>query len=471
MKNNILSLILIFTISISFAQKLNYKELDGKQLGEYDNVMLGKQNNLLATYLTDYISILKVTVKDANFKKIDSYIGANFKDISINKKGIFIFNETADEFNVEQIDNKGNSIQKVKLMNKPKIKQFKVGDQKFYRHKIIFSEDLSCFAVCQGVNDGILQRKNAQNTSSFDRYLYDHGFSVEKVQIFDFDLKLVSKYDFDPKNPIEFSTCFLSNQGQFYGLEFGTNSNVVKIENNLATKVPFKLNETGFVKLFIKAIEDKVIVTSIVSTFGHDPGNNSLTRLAAQKINYQFLNAKDLSKIYEQNYQFTQDEIQKSLTKSEARDEHKSQGISGLRLSDLKLINGNEIIATYYQDMEWNGVTVLSFSNIYINKVTSKGVEKSIVLDRIDDKMDWFNVRSYKPISIVQNNKLYVYYLKNNLEEFGFKEFDMNFKETKSNFENYSKAKKSMPYPQFFERINDKRYVMSAKDGEYIIEF
>ena len=475
MKKVVLNLLMFLTVSGSFSQKLSYRGVPDNQMGEYTKVNFSNQNNNNVSYSYDGQTKLKVTIEDANFKKVANFVVKfNLKKIFIgikyNKNGIFVFYENENEVMVEQFDYLGNTVKSVKLMDKPEFKQFKTGQKKFI-HKISTSKNESYFVVGQCLETGLPIRNDEKNSSNFERYEYSKGFAAEKVVVIDSDLKQISKYACESKTKIDFNSLAISNQGILYFLEFSPNTNLVKLENNTPTKVSFKINQVGFMKLYMKCFDDKLLVTTIKSVIGNDPRNNFITRFAAQSVNYQLFNSKDLTSVYDLTYNFSKEEILKSQTADEAKDEHNSVGITGLCLSDVNLVNGNEIVATYYQDWEWYNNMVIKFSTIYLQKVSAKGVEKSVVIDRVDPKMDWYNMSSYEPALLTQNNKIYVCYLKNSLEEFGYKEFDMALKETKSKFENLVKLKSKMVYPDSFYKLSDKKIVFLSDGGEWYLEF
>jgi hypothetical protein len=481
MKTNILSLILIFTISISFAQKFNFSKTSKKVVSKVDKVCAEKTNGNLVSIF--FVGKLKIEicdlngVKKAKIKESFNLQNKIYRTTHTNNKGIYVFYETLDGLYVKTFGYDGLLKKEQKLMEKPKLKVFTTESQ--LQHIVMFNEDKSHFVIYQGTNYWLhqLMCKDKDKPESMEYFEISGGreeyFFAKKFTVYDMDFNLKSTYKTNNKDFPTYSA-HLSKDGSLYFIEPSSKTELVKVQNNVVTKVPFSIEKVGVFKPFLKEQDGKLMVATTIGIDNFSVNEDKVggrLHLMYFSVNYQLFNASDLKREYSHYYDFTKNEIEKSWTKDEADNKRKFAGITYLKIADLKLVNTNEIIATMYQK---NDVTsYLKFSNIYLNKVTPKGIEKSIMIDRIDSGKEVYYGDSSFPLTVLYNNKYYLFYTKNDSDEIGYKEFDFNLKETKTYFENFQKEGKREPLLHLSTRHTDKLISIPGWLGKSIwtIEF
>lgn len=481
MKNRILTLILIFTVSVSFAQKFSWVKTSPKIITKVDKMLAEKTGGNIISYI--FNGKLKIQICDLNgVKKAkikESFNTHNKKYINThtNNKGIYVFYETLDGVYVKTFGYDGLLKKEQKLMEKPKMKVFSTESQ--LDHIVLFNEDKSHFVIYQGTNYWLhqLMCKDKDKPESMEYFEVsgrkEDYFFAKKCTVYDMDFNLKSTFKTNNKDFPTYSA-HLGKDGSLYLIEPSSKTELVKVQNNVVTKVPFGIEKIGIFKPVLKEQDGKLMVAS---TIGIDNFSTKEDLIGGRLhfmhycVNYQLFNSGDLKKEYSHYYDFTKNEIEKSWTKDQADNKRKFAGITFLRIADLKLLNTNEIIATMYQKNDV--ISYLKFSNIYLNKVTPKGIEKSIMIDRIDSDKEIYYGDSSFPLTILFNNKYYLFYTKNDSDEIGYKEFDSNLKETKTYFENFKKERKREPLLHLSNRVNDKLIIVPGWLGKslWTIEF
>lgn len=481
MKKIGLSIILIFTISLTFGQKFNYIENSKKDVSKVDKVFAEKTNgNLVKLFFAGKLKIEICDlngVKKAKIKESFNLQNKIYRTTHINNKGIYVFYETLDGLYVKTFGYDGLLKKEQKLMEKPKLKVFTTESQ--VEHMVQFNDDKSYFVIYQGTNYWLhqLMCKDKDKPQSMEYFEIsgrkDDYFFAKKFTVYDMDFNLKSTYKTTNKDFPTYSS-HLSKDGSLYFVEPSKNTELVKVQNNVVTKVPFSIERIGLFKPFLKEQDGKLMVATPIGIDNFSVNEDLVggrLHLMYSTVNYQLFNSSDLKREYSHYYDFTKNEIEKSWTKDEATNKRKFAGITFLKIADLKLVNSSEILATMYQKNDV--ITYLKFSNIYLNKVSSKGIEKSIMIDRIDSGNEIYYGDSGFPLSISYNNKFYIFYTKNDSDEIGFKEFDYNLKETKTYFENFEKSGKKEPLFQLATRHSEKFISVPASFGKatWTIEF
>jgi hypothetical protein len=482
MKKLSLLLVLMFSLSVSFAQQIKWIKASNK-LPDYAEMQRAEKNNsnaLKIMYINQYNVKIKIVdkagVKVGVIKEKFNLQNRIYRDINIGKKAVSIFYETFDGLCVRQYDYNGKMFKELKLIEKPKTKI--LSREYPTEHRVMFNEENTHFVIFEGTNYYLhqLMCKDKDKPQSMEYFEVSgrnqNYFFAKKFTVYDMDFNLKSTYKTMNKDFPTYSS-FLGKDGALYFIEPSKNTELVKVQNNVVTKVPFAIERVGIFKPFLKEQDGKLMVAS---TIGID--NFSLEEdliggrlhFMYSTVNYQLFNSSDLKREYTYYYDFTKNEIEKSWTKNEATNKRKFAGITFLRITDIKFVNSNEIIVTMCQKNDI--ISYLKFSNIYLNKVSPKGVEKSLMIDRIDSENNVYYGYSDFPISLVNNNKFYLFFAKNEFSEIGFKEYDFTLKETKSSFRNYKKEGGIEPLTDKFYKISDKQVVLPCFWGQskWIIE-
>lgn len=476
MRKITLLIILILTLSFSFAQQIKWLKAS-KKLPDYAEMQIAQKNNsnaLKIIYINQYVVKIKIVdkigVKVGIIKEKFNQNNRIYRNINIGNKAVSIFYETFDGVYVRQYDYNGKMFKELKLIEKPKLKI--LSREYPLEHKVMFNEEKTHFVIFEGTNYWLHQlmcidKDKPQSMEYFEiSGRKEEYFFAKNFKVYDFDFNLKSTYK---TNNTDFPTysSYLGKDGSLYFIEPSKNTELVKVQNNVVTKAPFAIERIGLFKPFLKEQDGKLMIATTIGIDNFSVKENLIggrLHIIYYTVNYQLFNSTDLKREYSHYYDFTKNEIEKSWTKNEANNKRKFAGITFLRITDLKFLNSNEIIATLCQKNDV--ISYLKFSNIYLNKITPKGVDKSIMIDRLDPETNNYYGTSDFPISLVNNNKFYLFFAKNEFSEMGFKEFDFTLKETKSSFINFKKEGGVEPLTDKFYKISDKQFVIPCFFGQ-----